>query len=314
MNSPLVILFAIHLGPPVAFSLRYPTPLSRHWHLLKGDGMLRVAVVISLMISLTLVSGGCASWQTDTPLPIANTVELDALVVYSDFSLPDNHRLLREVNQLRDTIHQTLALPRSETPGEPVNVYLFKTPRRWQKFLKGYYPDTPDRRSFFLKTGDQLDIYALWGDRAAEDLRHEAAHAYLHAAVPNLPLWVDEGLAEYFEVPVALSEHRARLIARRDWRARLDRLVKLDSIHALDSGDYAESWAWIAYLMHTTPERRQLLQHYLNCKATGRTCPPLEQLILRDAENAEAMLPTFLKSQRALADAETVEWMRIGCL
>ena len=39
----------------------------------------------------------------------------------------------------------------------------------------------------------------------AEDLRHEVAHGYLHAVVPNLPLWLDEGLAEYFEVPRGLD-------------------------------------------------------------------------------------------------------------
>ena len=38
------------------------------------------------------------------------------------------------------------------------------------------------------------------GDRLEEDLRHEATHALLHVAVGDLPLWLDEGLAEYFEV------------------------------------------------------------------------------------------------------------------
>ena len=42
------------------------------------------------------------------------------------------------------------------------------------------------------------------------------AHGYLHSAFPSIPLWLDEGLAEYFETPrgdaglngrhVALSE------------------------------------------------------------------------------------------------------------
>ena len=35
----------------------------------------------------------------------------------------------------------------------------------------------------------------------ADDLRHEMTHAYLHAVVPNVPLWLDEGLAKYFELP-----------------------------------------------------------------------------------------------------------------
>ena len=32
------------------------------------------------------------------------------------------------------------------------------------------------------------------------DLRHECTHALLHAVLPAVPLWLDEGLAKYFEV------------------------------------------------------------------------------------------------------------------
>ena len=53
------------------------------------------------------------------------------------------------------------------------------------------------RRAFFVETDTQLSVYAQWGDRVAEDLRHEVTHGYLHAVVPNVPLWIDEGLAEF---------------------------------------------------------------------------------------------------------------------
>ena len=37
----------------------------------------------------------------------------------------------------------------------------------------------------------------------AVDLRHETTHAVLHGLLPMVPLWLDEGLAEYFEAPEA---------------------------------------------------------------------------------------------------------------
>ena len=70
-----------------------------------------------------------------------------------------------------------------------------------RSFFRDRYPDFPKRRAFFVETDTQLAVYAQWGDRVAEDLRHEVAHGYLHAIVPSIPLWLDEGLAEYFEVP-----------------------------------------------------------------------------------------------------------------
>ncbi len=45
-------------------------------------------------------------------------------------------------------------------------------------------PSFPARRAFFVETDTRLAVYAYWGDRIAEDLRHEVAHGYLHACVP----------------------------------------------------------------------------------------------------------------------------------
>ena len=44
-------------------------------------------------------------------------------------------------------------------------------------------------------------VYTYWGNRIQQDLRHELTHAILHSVLKDVPLWLDEGLAEYFEVP-----------------------------------------------------------------------------------------------------------------
>jgi hypothetical protein len=43
-------------------------------------------------------------------------------------------------------------------------------------------------------------VFAYRGEDFETDLRHECTHALLNAALPVVPLWLDEGLAEYFEV------------------------------------------------------------------------------------------------------------------
>ena len=50
---------------------------------------------------------------------------------------------------------------------------------------------------------EDLLVYTYWGDRIQQDLRHELTHALLHSVLKDVPLWLDEGLAEYFEMPVS---------------------------------------------------------------------------------------------------------------
>jgi len=216
-----------------------------------------------LMTSL----GGC-SWFTGPPqLPVASSVTLDELIVYSDFKLPENHRLLRDLELLRTDVTGQLAVPVSD---EQVQIYVFKTPKRYRKFLREHFPDFPDRRAFFVETDTRLNVYSYWGDRIAEDLRHEVCHGYLHAVIPEIPLWLDEGLAEYFECSPGdggLNEmHLKQLLdAENDgeWQPDLAYLEQLENIRDMHQIEYAEAWLWAHFFLRTTPTRKQILQDYL---------------------------------------------------
>ena len=96
------------------------------------------------------------------------------------------------------------------------------------------------------------------------------AHGYLHASVPALPLWLDEGLAEYFEVPRGhggLNRPHLELLSdmmeHNGWQPNLKRLERLTSAGEMEQSDYAEAWAWVYFLLNSTPERRELFTGYL---------------------------------------------------
>ena len=77
--------------------------------------------------------------------------------------------------------------------------------------LRYYFPELPPRRAFFLAQGDQRIVYTYLGPRLEEDLRHEATHALLRGRFGDVPLWLDEGLAEYFEAgPSDFADRKAR--------------------------------------------------------------------------------------------------------
>ncbi len=233
--------------------------------------MLKPKLYLLLVSCMTGMTGaaivGCHSFTPSLELPVASSLILDELVIYSDFKLPDNHRLLRDLEQMRSQLTAKLALPSSS---EPVEVYLFKTARRYQRFLNRRYPQFPDRRAFFVQTDTRLCVYTYWGDHIAEDLCHEVCHGYLHAAIPRIPLWIDEGLAEFYECDRGKtgwnpSQYDLLIAAsdRKDWQPDLERLEQLTRTEELTEMDYAESWLWAHFLLRTTDSRQKILQDYL---------------------------------------------------
>ena len=246
------------------------------------EGAQRVQIPLALW-ALTVLAAvtGCASWQWNrhqVNLPERHTVNLDQLVIHSDFELPSQHRLLQEINAERTDVSGQLNLPISD---EKIDVYVFREPEKFYEFIRKQYPNFPDRRAFFIETDTRLSVFAYWGDRAAEDLRHEVCHGYLHSMVQNLPLWLDEGLAKYFEVPRGMHGLNSAMLAELNrrakdgsWRPDIRRLEMFRSPAEMTETDYAESWAWVHWLLETDPLHKSILQGYLtDLRRTGTPTP-----------------------------------------
>jgi hypothetical protein len=241
-------------------------------------------------------------------LPEELSVVRDQLVVYSDFKLATRHRLVEELVALRGDISQKLDVPVSD---EPIHIYLFDKAETYQKYIDEHFPGLPDRRAFFVESDTRLTVYAQWGDRVAEDLRHEVTHGYLHSVIPNTALWLDEGIAEYFETPRGWNgRHPAHLelldaqASSGDWKPDLSRLDKLVTIDQMTQRDYAESWLWLHFFLQTTRERRLLLQHHLSILREKAQAPPFSQAVFNaEPDGAYAVLDHL----RMLAEENGVE-------
>ncbi len=255
---------------------------------------------LAILLGGVMLLSGCLFRDRGPALPVDNSVTRDQLVIYSDFKLPSRHRLINELVALRGDLAAKLKLPMSE---EPIHVYLFKTVRDYREFMKSRYPDFVDRRAFFVKTDTTLSVYAYWGDRVAEDLRHEVAHGYLHSAVANLPLWMDEGLAEYFEVPKGMRgvnrQHAELLMKKYDkdqWTPNLPRVEQLNDAVEMTQTDYAESWLWVHLLLESSDERRELVQQHVAKLKEGSEVVPFSQLLAQQESSTERVLIQHLKS------------------
>ncbi len=223
----------------------------------------------------------------------------EQLTIHSDFPLPAHHRLLDDLVALRGDMERRLMLPPSD---EPIHVYLFESEERFKGFMRLHHPDFPARRAFFLETDTRLEVYAQWGDRVAEDLRHEVTHAYLHSAVPNLPVWLDEGLAKYYEAPRGqgglnrqMFEAASKRLQKPDGNPSLPQLERISPIEQLSLDDYAESWAWAHLMLEDRPEYREILCRYLADLRRGYIASPLSMRLSETVAQPEAALREHLR-------------------
>jgi len=195
---------------------------------------------------------------------------------------------------------QTLDIPAGE---RQVVVYLFADQNRYANYMKERHPDLPARRAFFIGTPRELAVYAFWGEQTMVDLRHEFTHGFLHASLGNVPLWVDEGLAEYFEVgsraPGSINgEHLPRLqvAVQNGWRPDVHRLEQLEDVDEMHREDYQEAWLWVHYLMHKAPRGQAILSEYLNDLHTRRSGDSLAKRIEKELPTAEVVLTGYVET------------------
>jgi hypothetical protein len=203
--------------------------------------------------------------------PKQYSFRLAPYIFSADFEIKRTQPLFTELAQLGDQVYRTLQLP----PGDAtVQVFLFENRPRYDQFMQAHYPKLPQRRAFFVAIqrtmgGDEdLYVFTFWNERIRQDLRHELTHALLHSVIKNVPLWLDEGLAEYFEVPAEMrtvnAEHVANLV--RELADRPPDLARLEAIRDVDSmgrPEYREAWAWVHLMLHTRPVAKKVLLTYL---------------------------------------------------
>jgi hypothetical protein len=189
-----------------------------------------------------------------------------SFVYHADFPLTPYRPLLRSLSRLPQEISPVLAIPDSR---EPVHLFLFQQADTYQQYVQRHFPAVPKRRALFIKERGPGMVFAHASDAFAVDLRHETTHAVLHAALPLVPLWLDEGLAEYFEVPPSERAYGHPHLTAVRWGARWGRvpdLARLEMTHELvrlNSDDYRAAWAWVHFMLHGPGVARATLRRYL---------------------------------------------------
>lgn len=242
---------------------------------------------------------GCLVGSPAAGLPSRHQVQQPEFAVHSDFKLPKGHPLIGDLTELRKEIVRQLDLPE---PRQNVEVYVFANEERYRQYLQATYPQLPHRRAYFVGTTKELAVYTYWGERLQEDLRHEYTHGVLHACLKDVPLWLDEGLAEYFEVSGPTGslhqEYSARLaeMVQRGWRPNIERLESLEAVSSMHRGDYQEAWAWTHYMLHGGDDGRMVLKSYLSDLRDNPRPESLAMRLRREVPNVDQRLVAYVSS------------------
>jgi len=216
----------------------------------------------TLVVAAVALASGVAQ-GADWP----DSRKLDPIVYRADFKLDALAFDFQEITALGRELRRTLGIP---APREPVEVYLFGTQAAYARHLRSVLGQAPDRRAMYVKAAGRGRVYVYVSDELATDLRHECTHALLHAALRDAPLWLDEGLAEYFEVPADQrafdNPHLGALLRSNiawEYAPPLAELESRRDLGELTPDDYRHAWAWVHFMFHGPQAGHEELVEYL---------------------------------------------------
>ncbi len=233
------------------------------------------------------------------PAPGRNATRRGPYVFYHDFDADRDDPLFAELEALPEQVYGELRLPQGSTV---IQVFLFEDQGRYERFMRAKYRDLPNRRAYFIGPipggrGDDLKVYTWMGDHVRTDLRHELTHALLHSVLKDVPLWLDEGLAGFFELAPGtdgVNPSHLDVLRRGPFQPNMDRLERLDQVSQMEKPEYREAWAWVHLMLRGGPVGRQVLQDYLHALRTNPAPGPLLPRLREAFPDPEAALADHL--------------------
>ena len=234
--------------------------------------------------------------------PWADVRKLGLIDIRSEFLLDARSATaLNELPPTQDAIERVLGLA---IPEKPIEITLFRSRGSFNRYISQRVPEGVGRSALFVQGIDAGRVYAYYSGRMDTDIRHESTHALLHSALPYVPLWLDEGLAEYFEAPPArrYAGHPSLKPSKRAayfrWRPNLTRLESISVLRDMGEDEYRESWAWVHWMIHGPEPVREILRTYLDEIARGGFPGKLEPRLRRVVRDPAESLRAHVRSVR----------------
>ena len=213
------------------------------------------------------------------------TINAGEFRIYSNASEREAKQVATSLLRMREAVGKITQL--KVRSANPVDVYLFREGRfapyrdailqRRNASASGAFLSA-GRAKFIIMEG-QLD------DEMERLIYHELTHFFVENTLSGLPLWFNEGIAEYYSTFSARGDdvNIGQLIPGHVTWLRSETLIPLPKLFAMDVRSpeygegrrqgvfYAQSWAIVHYLLIGNEQRREQLARFLGLLALGRS-------------------------------------------
>jgi len=216
----------------------------------------------------------------------------------AEFPLDRYGPLFDDLARLQGELVRTLGIPAAN---EPIELLLFGSQATYRAFLQARYPHLPDRRALYRKMDGPGTVFAFRHAHFRTDVRHEGTHALLHSVLDMVPLWLDEGLAEYFERPAGERAGRQDYMDAVCWDMRLGVLLTVEQLEgkqdlvAMGAIEYRFAWAWVHFMLHGPKVAHHVLVGYLADIRAGNLPGRLSGRLAGAIPNLEQQLAAHFK-------------------
>ncbi len=223
-------------------------------------------------------------------------------VCHADFPLGTVENLLTEMAGVQNDLVRTLGISPAR---EPVELFLFRDKAAYRSYLQERFPEVPYRRALFVKGKGRGRVYVFKSNELATDVRHEGTHGLLHASLPMVPLWLDEGLAEFFEVPADQRAFGNPHLAELRWNLRLGLTPHLAALEQkrdlseMTGVDYRYAWAWVHFMLYGPTEAHEELVAFLGDIQRGTPPGQLSERLERRLPGVEKRLIAHFRNWKS---------------
>ena len=217
------------------------------------------------------------------------------------FSLAGFEPMFQELSIVEKELQRTLAVPPA---GGTIDIYIVENEQAHKQLINQLYPRVSYRRALYVQRSGQGSVYTYRHGELDVDLRHECTHALLHSNLPMVPLWLDEGLAEYFEMPMSQRAFGHPHFSKLRWINFVGMVRDVESLekcHALeDMGptEYRFAWAWVHFMLHGPLPAHRALVHYLSDIRRGNPPGQLSERLRVALKNPEKEMIEHFKKWR----------------
>jgi hypothetical protein len=231
--------------------------------------------LLALLIALAVAAPASAAWRR---------VDSPNFIVVGDVSLRDLRAMADKFETFREVLRRVMPSVTSSSP-VPTVVMVFPTDEAFTPF-KPTYQGKPKTVDGYAAPGTEISYIAMVNDRDSDRvIFHEYTHMVIANAVARVPVWLNEGLAEFYSTFALVDGGKRAQIGRpiqthllllnRSVRLSLVDLLKADEASRLYNDDnrvsdfYAESWALTHMLLMGQPPRVNELSAYLQQVNSG---------------------------------------------